>query len=212
MRSGSVKISINEGGLMGRLLYPNFLSNPEEYAKAEAAWAEAWRDLMRHSRLAALWRSPWLSTTFADGSPCRDGNPIFSAFAPDRALGVRVVQLPPDDGAEELTYWTDYFAAGQPEAVKELVIACVLSDETVFDAIGLMHQWVTHEELAPRADVPPVAHGHLLPVGGGRSSGASPRRPWEYRSSRVLGAGVRSGTRRPAADGYALSPLAMPRR
>jgi hypothetical protein len=95
----------------------------------------------------ALWQVPWLNTTFADGTPCRDGNPIFSAVCPARRLGVRVIQREPAGNPRELNYWIDTFAQGEPEAIRELVISCVLTEETVVDALDLMNQWITAEEV-----------------------------------------------------------------
>lgn len=132
---------------MGEYLFAHFLSEPKEYARAEALWQANWTELLRRTGQEALWRFPWMNTTFADGSSCRDGNPIFSAVSPPRQLGVRVIQLEPEDDPADFTVWTDTFAGGSPEAVRELVISCVLTNENLRHAIELMRQWLTEEKV-----------------------------------------------------------------
>ncbi|HVN30146.1 MAG TPA: hypothetical protein VMT64_16725, partial [Candidatus Binataceae bacterium] len=59
-----------------------------------------------------------------------------------RRIVVRVLQGPPDpENPGDFTYWTDKFAKGDPEELDELVIACVLSDETLAQATDLMMRW-----------------------------------------------------------------------
>src|SRR5438046_1969229 len=97
-------------------LYPNFLEDSQEYERAEALWNERWTDLVRRVGQEKLWQNPWLNTKFANGTPFRDGNPIFSAVAPKRRLGVRIIQLEPSGNPKELNVWTDTF--GQEEIIK----------------------------------------------------------------------------------------------
>src|SRR3954468_2614342 len=122
---------------MARYLMPDFLKDPQQYEKAEAVWRQAWQDLIRRTGQLDLWKTPWLRTTFVDGTPFRDGNPIFSAICPSRRLGVQVIQLEPLQNPREITFWTDTFAEGDPEEVNKLVIACVLSHQTLLDAVNL---------------------------------------------------------------------------
>jgi hypothetical protein len=79
----------------------------------------------------------------------RDGNPIFSAIAPGRRLGVRVIQIEPADNPKELDVWTDTFAEGSPEVVKELVVSCVLTDRTLLEAVDAIKRWITEEKIEP---------------------------------------------------------------
>ena len=132
---------------MSKVLFPDFLNHPGQYEEAERLWRERWDDLMCRSRPYEVWKSPWLETTYADGTPQRDGNPIFSAVCPRDRFGVRVIQTEPSGEGRELFFWTDTFAEGEPEEVRELVITCVLTDETLLDAVDLMHQWVTLGEV-----------------------------------------------------------------
>src|SRR5438105_15742731 len=120
---------------MVKPLFPNFLNDPNEYHQAETLWRERWDELVRRVGQERQWVTPWLTTTFANGTPFADGNPIFSAVAPDRRLGVRVIQVEPSEEPRELSYWTDTFAEGEPEAIKELVIACTLTPQTLGDCL-----------------------------------------------------------------------------
>jgi hypothetical protein len=132
-------------------LFPNFLNDPSEYHQAETLWRERWDELVRRVGQEGLWVTPWLTTTFANGTPFADGNPIFSAVAPNRRLGVRIIQVEPSEEPRDFSVWTDAFAEGQPEAIKELVIACVLTPQTLDESLVLMERWITMEEIgSPR--------------------------------------------------------------
>jgi hypothetical protein len=133
---------------MVEYLFARFLSDPREYERAEAMWRERWDDLVRRVGQTWLWETPWIAPTFVNGTPCRDGNPIFSAVSRPRRLGVRIIQVEPADNPRELYVWTDTFAKGSPEAINELVISCVLTRQTLLDALDLMKRWLTEEEVA----------------------------------------------------------------
>jgi hypothetical protein len=131
---------------MVKVLFPGFLSDPKEYALAEAIWRDRWLDLVRRVGQEWLWQTPWLNTNFADGTPSRDGNPIFSAVSLPRRLGVRVIQVEPAHNPRELSVWTDTFAKGEAGSIKELVITCVLTGQTLLDVVDLMKRWITEEK------------------------------------------------------------------
>ena len=67
-------------------LFPHFLGDPVEYAKAEAYWRDLWEEVARFAGQQWEWRQPWLRTTYADGTPFRDGDPIFSAWSQSTPL------------------------------------------------------------------------------------------------------------------------------
>jgi hypothetical protein len=129
-------------------LYPNFLTDQNEYEQAESRWRHLWDELVRRVGQQHLWKSPWLNTRCADGTPFRDGNPIFSAVCPLNHLGVRVLQQEPEGNPKDLSFWTDVFAKGEPEEVRELVISCALTPETLNYAADLMRQWLTRQEVS----------------------------------------------------------------
>lgn len=135
-------------------LFPRFMSDPRDYAQAESLWRERWDDLLRHVGQGQLWEAPWANTSFADGTSMQDGNPIFSAISSQRKLAIRVIQLEPSDNPSEFYVWTDSFAEGSPESVKELVISCVLTRESLNEAVELMRQWITEEKIRQ----PPDSH------------------------------------------------------
>lgn len=128
---------------MNDVLFPNFLTDAREYEQSEAFWSDRWSDLLGRVPRPAAWQTPWLNTAFANGSPIRDGNPIFSAIDPGRRLCVRVIQLDPTEVDDGVRSWTDTFAAGEPDAVSELVISCVLTPGNADQALVLMEEWIT---------------------------------------------------------------------
>jgi hypothetical protein len=128
---------------MSRFLFPDFLNDPQQYHEAEGLWLKAWKELADEVGQAQLWESPFYTTTFVDGTPCRDGDPIFSAVNPTRRLGVRIIQFEPTGDAEEIVSWLDTFAKGEPEEVRELVISCSLTDSTLSKARDLIRRWMT---------------------------------------------------------------------
>lgn len=140
---------------MGDYLFPHFLSDPREYGQAESLWQQRWQDLLRRVGQEGQWQTPWLDTAFANGTPCRDGNPIFSAVCPSRRLAVRVIQLELADDANEIHVWNDTFAEGSPEAVEELVISCVLTEPTLQEAMELMRQWIAAGKISQPPDGSP---------------------------------------------------------
>lgn len=123
-------------------LFPDFMHEPLQYDRAEALWAEKWRELIQRAGQEDRWESPFYITTFVDGTPCRDGNPIFSAADPVRQLGVRVIQFEPTSDSEELVSWFNTFAKGEPEEIHELVISCSLTEATLTRACDLIRQWI----------------------------------------------------------------------
>jgi hypothetical protein len=133
--------------MMTEILFPDFLTDPQQYKDSEALWHQRWRELVQGVGQTHAWESPWYATTFAGGTPCRDGNPIFSAADPKRKLGIRVIQYEPVGQRGEITFWLNRFAKGQPEEIKELVISCSLTHYTLSMALDFMCQWITRESI-----------------------------------------------------------------
>ena len=132
---------------MDKYLFPNFLSDPAEYAQAEALWTKHWDELREWVRDRDEWKAPWLGTGFADGTSCRDGNPIFSAVSRLRRRGIRVIQFERSTDPGELYSWKDTFDEGGPEKIDELVISCALTRRTLIDAMYMMSQWVDEGQI-----------------------------------------------------------------
>jgi hypothetical protein len=127
---------------MSEYLYANFLHDPEEYAQAQEFWKEQWQELISGLGEDHHWVIHSGGTFFADGTPCRDGNPIFSAVSLVRGLGIRIIQVEPNDNPREFGFWTDKLGEDD-QALSELVIACVLTRETTAHAKNLITDWVT---------------------------------------------------------------------
>jgi hypothetical protein len=124
-------------------LFPRFLDDPAEYAEAEAFWRRLWDGLARFSGQQHEWRHPWLRTAYADGTPFRDGDPIFSAWSPSRKLGVRVIQNAQQQQEPELLFWPDTVGdAWSGGEVRTLVISCALSRQAAGLAEGLILSWM----------------------------------------------------------------------
>src|SRR5262249_34677752 len=111
-----------------------------EYDAAEATWRRLWEKVVREEKREAEWRVPCLAPAFANGTPMRDGNPIFTSVAPTLRRAVRVIQHEATTHELELDYWTDTFQGDEP--IAELVIACALSDEVEQRAGELMRCWI----------------------------------------------------------------------
>jgi hypothetical protein len=131
--------------MMAQFMLTDFLNNPAEYAQAETIWRERWESLLKDLDEQEGWKAPWVNTSSNDGTPFRDGNPIFSAISPSRRLGVRVIQVEPGDDPNELNAWTDVFGEGEPDAINELVVHCVLSEATLGKAAELIKKWITDQ-------------------------------------------------------------------
>jgi hypothetical protein len=135
-------------------MFFDFLKGPARYAEAEEYWRELWARVVRSVGLETEWRSPWLTTCFADGTPFRDGNPIFSAVSDQRRLGVRIIQCAAGPSDEpEVNWWTDSF--GDPEesdAIRELVIHCAPAVQTEGIILRLLSGWVSRGEVEPEAE------------------------------------------------------------
>lgn len=123
-------------------LFPDFLKDAGQYDQAQQLWAEKWEESVRSAGQVAAWESPYYATTYANGTACRDGNPIFSAADPVRRIGVRVIQFEPTGDAGELASWRNTFAKGEPEEIEELVISCSLTEETLSKACDLIRRWI----------------------------------------------------------------------
>ena len=134
--------------------------DPADYNRAEALWKHHWEELREHVKNRDDWTTPWLSASFADGTPCRDANPIFSAVSSLHRRGIRVIQLQPSADPRELNFWIDTFDEGGPNPIDELVISCALTRGTLIDAMNLMGQWVDEGQIDLALD---ARHSEIRP-------------------------------------------------
>jgi hypothetical protein len=129
-------------------LFRNFLDDPKEYAKAERLWLHTLNSLVKRLGQEKQWKAPWIKPRYGNGTPHQDGNPMFTALDRSRRLAINIIQMPSAaEGEPDLTYWTKKLAEGDPEEMDALVIACVLSDETLAQATDLMTKWAAYGSL-----------------------------------------------------------------
>jgi hypothetical protein len=133
---------------MAEYLFPRFLDDPEEYAAAEAYWRRLWDEVAGLAGAAWEWKHPWLQTAYADGTPFRDGDPIFSAWAPSRNLGLRVIQNRPHRQDPALEFWPDVVGDEWSGEVRTLVISCELSRQTAALARGMIFSWLRYGKVS----------------------------------------------------------------
>lgn len=121
-------------------LYRDFLVNGDEYHNAEAYWIRRWNELIKNDP-DTDWSYPWISTGAPD---LLDGNPIFSAVSLSKRRGVRIIQHEPTSEKVEIQAWPDLVGGkfSDPDAIRELVISCALSDAAAELALAMIRPWV----------------------------------------------------------------------
>jgi hypothetical protein len=139
---------------MPGILFPDFLEDPKRYSEAEEYWRNLWAKVACSAGQASVWRSPWLTTCFADGTPFRDGNPIFSAVSDQRRLGVRIIQYEADPMDEPaVNWWIDSFGdPAEAGVIRELVVSCAPAVQTEGEVFRLLSGWVSQGAVEPEAE------------------------------------------------------------
>jgi hypothetical protein len=150
-----------------RVLFPEFLDNPSQYHQAETFWKTQWQDVVRGRDDEDDWEVPWLRNTFANGAPCLDGNPIFSAICRPKRIAVRVIQVRSLNDEDQFSFWTDTYATGEPKEIRELVLSCVLTERTVYYCLDAISQWIDSQEVQFRAggEYPTYTEGFVIAKG-----------------------------------------------
>jgi hypothetical protein len=136
-------------------LCSDFLSDPNVYAQAETYWQNRWNELVNFADQEGQWQTPWLRAAFADGTPFRDGDPIFSAISTLVDRAVRVIQYATESDGVELDCWVEWFG---PDAanrrVQVLVISCSLSVESAAQACDAISSWMVEGAVGGRLSRP----------------------------------------------------------
>jgi hypothetical protein len=102
---------------------------PEEYRKLEQRWIDIWDSIQPEGR----WQFPWMTTTYANGEPMMDFNPIFSVVCNDLKRAIRVIEYHGEESTlqeefegeqVELSWWLDTFGDSEYDdpVINELVI------------------------------------------------------------------------------------------
>ncbi|MFZ2901186.1 MAG: hypothetical protein WA004_21325 [Saprospiraceae bacterium] len=121
------------------ILYANLLEDKRVYNLARASWKRFFDKLAKEMGVSYV---PYINQK-QSGKPEYDGNPIFSAYVPALNRAVRIIQVAPGEGGEEITSWVDTIALheGQPE-VEDLVLDMVLSRAARERAGELVKRWL----------------------------------------------------------------------
>src|SRR5436190_15389547 len=124
---------------MPHLLFADFLKDSHAYAMARGHWERLWAGIQTAAELEFPWEIHWMR------NPAPDGNPIFTAVCRPLRRGVRIIQEEPRDLDDiDLDWWLDDFGdREEPEAIRELVIACCPSAENASAIEELLRQWVS---------------------------------------------------------------------
>jgi hypothetical protein len=118
--------------------FPKFTEDSRVSAEMEQYWQDLWERVIQLAPDGWRWTTPWMK------NPQADGNPIFTAVCPDLHRGVRIIQEQvPGLGESDCDFWTDYFGEiSDPEAIRELVIACCPSRENEQKVEKMLRRWV----------------------------------------------------------------------
>jgi hypothetical protein len=121
-------------------LFSNFRTSRLEYEELSEFWnSHVWKQLPM--ALRSGWTTPW----FATRKPAlQDGNPIFTAWSEAELRGLQIIQVAPDEGTlSDLNLWLDWFGdLRDPEAIRKLVITCVLTSANLPRIQSVIEQWV----------------------------------------------------------------------
>ena len=129
-------------------LHSTFLDNSKEYKDCEQFWERLCSEVIKEKSPVTDWK-PWLTTTFADGTPFGDGNPICNLMSPSTHKGVRIIQHPASSDELVLSGFTETFghAPEEDQYVIELVVVCELSIESAEWARRLIAEWVKTKDV-----------------------------------------------------------------
>ncbi|GIO96922.1 hypothetical protein J14TS5_20080 [Paenibacillus lautus] len=116
----------------------NYSASDEAYEAMERYWKRLFVNMLGvHD--ADDWITPYYKHQFADGTPMRDANPIFSAFSRTSGRSVRII-LEPMEEFDELRHWVD-----ENEGKKELVIVSASTELQVVKAGEILEAWLNEE-------------------------------------------------------------------
>lgn len=124
------------------ILHPHFLDSEESYAEAEQYWESLFDGIIRSMGWT---HRPYMQNRFGDGTPMRDGNPIFNAYVPEVDRAVRIIQEAPED-IEDIASWLNHTEWEDGTSFSELVISLVLTEETEAEALDRIKQWLQEGE------------------------------------------------------------------
>lgn len=123
-------------------LFNDFLTNPAVYQEAQRYWERIVQNALSHI---------FNGTKIEVKNAANDGNPIYSAVCNSLQLAVRVIQYPIGESDDlPLDFWVDSITIEPGVVIKELVIACCLSEEIEPDVKRLLRDWFTKGKVITR--------------------------------------------------------------
>lgn len=120
-------------------LYTDFLENKRAYNLAQASWKRLLDSLLQAHGYT---HTPYINSN-QNGQKEYDGNPIFSAFIPEIARAIRIIQVSPNEEGDEISAWVDDIELGDTNEIKELVLDLKLSRKAKMIARDLIKEWIT---------------------------------------------------------------------
>lgn len=123
-------------------LFKDFLKNKRIYAENVGYWQAIVSELLAPTQIKA---EAYLQTTFANGEPFLDGNPIFHFVVKKLNKAVRIVQEVAESDKLEITAWINNTELDEME-INELVIVLQLSEESKTLALDLIRTWILNDE------------------------------------------------------------------
>ncbi len=125
---------------MANLLFPDFMDQAANYDATEGFWKSK---LDHIAEVNGFLYTPYINIFSSNGHKHRHGNPIFSAKVNATNRAVRIIQEQaehPDD--QFISAWLDSIVIDEAKPLQELVIALVLSEETLVVAENLISLWL----------------------------------------------------------------------
>lgn len=118
-----------------------------DYRRAEQWWRDFWAQIPG----SALWMSPWLNTSFADGTPMLDGDGILSAKCPAIGRAFKVIHEQDDDVRGRIIWWKKTWDP-EEENLTVLDVVIVPSAEALEAIKEILSAWATGGDVDDRGD------------------------------------------------------------
>lgn len=107
-------------------MFTGFLDNDDLYYKVESYWEKKCLALMQNCKNKENWKT-WLKTSYVNGQPFLDGNPIYSLINFNVKRAIKVIQV--EEEGNLLDFWLEDYES-QIGKIDVLTVYCVLNDET----------------------------------------------------------------------------------
>lgn len=118
-----------------------------DYRRGQQCWLDFWAQIPGSSS----WVSPWLKTSFADGTPMLDGDGILSAKHPTIGRAFKVIQEQDDSVGGRINWWRQTWDPDD-ENLTMLVLVIVPSVEALEAAKQILSAWATGGEVEDRGE------------------------------------------------------------